>query len=79
MLAVPMNIFMKLVYQWVEDINERLAIVCYKNLCIGMDKCEKFEQYLSPVSFDLNGTLFEMGPRGYLINATDLDPSEEDF
>lgn len=79
MLAVPMNIFMKLVYQWVEDINERLAIDCYKNLCIGMDKCEMFEKYLSPVSFDLNGTLFEMGPRGYLINATDLDPSEEDF
>lgn len=44
-----------------------------------MDKCEKFEQYLSPVSFDLNGNLFEMGPRGYLINATDLDPSEEEF
>ena len=46
MLAVPMNIFMKLVYQWVEDINERLAIDCYKNLCIGMDKCEMFEKYL---------------------------------
>ena len=43
-------------------------------LCIGGQQCVHFEKLLSNISLIIDNHIFEIMPKGYLLNGQDLDP-----
>jgi len=74
MMAIPFKDYNILTQMWQTQINNKDEFVCQMGLCIGGQKCSHFEPILSNISLVIENELFEIMPKGYLLNGQDLDP-----
>lgn len=74
MMAIPLEDYNLLIAKWEKEITSANEFVCQMGLCVGGFQCSHFEKILSNISLVIENEVFEIMPKGYLLNGQDLDP-----
>jgi hypothetical protein len=68
MMAIPLEDYNLLIQMWEEEIGSSNEFVCQMGLCVGGFQCSHFENILSNISLVIENEVFEIMPKGYLLN-----------
>jgi len=78
MMAVPSEEFNDLTNKWEREIANSEDFICQMDLCIGGQRCDYFESILGNISIVIENQIFDIMPKGYLLNGEDLDQDFKD-
>jgi hypothetical protein len=68
MMAIPLEDYNLLIKMWEKEIGNKNEFVCQMGLCVGGFQCNHFEKILSNISLVIENEVFEIMPKGYLLN-----------